>query len=69
MELFRVPVAAGVGEMTEREYQKIRLQGIAARQAGRPADANPYRNKPSLRRQADAWAAGHNEADRERRRK
>ena len=55
--------------MTEREYQRIKLDGYNKRQAGRPAEANPYTGKPSLRRQADAWAAGWGDANRDIRRK
>lgn len=55
--------------MTRQQYERIRLQGVAARQANRPAEANPYAGKPSLRRQADAWAAGWGEAHRDIRRR
>ena len=55
--------------MTDREYQRIKLDGYNKRQAGRPITANPYEGKPSLRRQADAWAAGWGEANRDIRRR
>ena len=55
--------------MTRAQYERCRLQGIAARQGGRPAEANPYAGKASLRRQADAWAAGWDEANRSIRRR
>ena len=53
--------------MTDREYQRIKLDGYNKRQAGRPITANPYEGKASLRRQADAWAAGWQEAHQRRR--
>ena len=53
--------------MTRQQFERCRLQGLAARQGGRPAEANPYAQKPSLRRQADAWAAGWQEAHQRRR--
>ena len=55
--------------MTRAQYERCRLQGLAARQGGRPAEANPYAHKPSLRRQAAAWAAGWGEANRDIRRR
>lgn len=55
--------------MTRRDYERCRLQGLQARQGGRPAEANPYAGKPALRRQADAWAAGWGEANRDIRRR
>lgn len=55
--------------MTRGQYERCRLQGIAARQGGRPITANPYEGKASLRRQADAWAAGWGDANRDIRRK
>ena len=55
--------------MTRQEFDRARLQGITARQRGKPWGANPYTHKPSLRRQADAWAAGWGEANRDIRRK
>lgn len=54
--------------MTQKQFERCRLQGIAARQSGRPADANPYAGKPALRRQADAWAAGWGEENLRRKR-
>lgn len=55
--------------MTRQQYERCRLEGVAARQGGRPITANPYAGKPSLRRQADAWAAGWQEANRDIRRR
>lgn len=55
--------------MTEREYKRIHLDGYNRRQAGRPITANPYAGKPALRRQADAWAAGWGDANRDIRRR
>lgn len=55
--------------MTRAQYERCRLRGLAARQGGRPAEANPYEGKPSLRRQADAWAAGWGDANRDIRRR
>lgn len=37
---------------------KIRRAGASARKQGQPAEANPYRNKPSMRRESGAWMAG-----------
>lgn len=50
--------------MSQRDYERAKLAGLSARQAGKPRDANPYRNKPSLRMQAEAWESGWIEADR-----
>ncbi len=55
--------------MTRQQYERIRLDGYNKRQAGRPITANPYAGKASLRRQADAWAAGWGEANRDIRRR
>ena len=59
--------SGGGGVVTDREYQRIKLDGYNKRQAGRPITANPYEGKASLRRQADAWAAGWQEAHQRRR--
>lgn len=65
-----VPVASGGGEVvTRQQYERIRLDGYNRRQAGKPITANPYAHKPSLRRHADAWAAGWGEANRDIRRR
>ena len=61
--------AGGGGVVTDREYQRIKLDGYNKRQAGRPITANPYEGKASLRRQADAWAAGWGDANRDIRRR
>lgn len=53
--------------MTRQQYERIRLDGIAKRQAGRPITENPHANKPREQRQADAWEDGWRYADARRR--
>lgn len=63
-----VPTApGGGGAVTRQQYERIRLDGIAKRQAGRPITENPHANKPREQRQADAWEDGWRYADARRR--
>lgn len=50
-----------------RRVERADLEGVAARQAGRPVSGNPYKDR---QRQAEreAWASGWMRADAERRR-
>lgn len=50
--------------MTRKDWDRAYLEGITARQNGKKAESNPYRNKPTLRPLADSWMNGWNLEDR-----
>ena len=56
--------------MTCQEFDRARLQGITARQRGKPWGANPYRgHTDKVRRMHETWHAGWQDEDRQRTRK
>ncbi len=46
-----------------RRYEQHKEQGRSARRVGKKLDANPYRNKPTVRAAESAWDEGWREVD------
>lgn len=52
----------GPHEMTvPKSISRAKILGITARQNGKKREDNPYRNKPTMRHERDAWESGWNE--------
>lgn len=59
-----------MSDVTEREYRQAREYGAQAFRGGRPIGSCPYRGStPKVRKLAEAWRLGYEDAKAERRRR